>query len=116
VRLGWCLDLDLDPVPLEEPAIAEQPTAVTTTAESAIPTDTPDEHNQEVNKSGPQARPEAVHVHGVDEMSTKDIEAYFGEQKPKKIEWINDTSCKYIMGVQYAIRIRFLIENNACGL
>lgn len=50
--------------------------------------------NDEIKQSGPQARPDTVHLHGVDDMSTKDIEAYFAEYQPSKIEWVNDTSCK----------------------
>ncbi|KAI8578373.1 hypothetical protein K450DRAFT_247576 [Umbelopsis ramanniana AG] len=29
-------------------------------------------------------------------MATKDIEEYFGDRKPIKIEWINDTSCNAV--------------------
>lgn len=50
--------------------------------------------DHEIKEPGPQARPDTVHLHGVDDMSTKDIEAYFAEYQPSKIEWVNDTSCK----------------------
>jgi hypothetical protein len=50
--------------------------------------------DHDTKPSGPQLRPEAVHVHGVDDMSTKDIEGYFSDYQPIKIEWVNDTSCK----------------------
>lgn len=50
--------------------------------------------DQDQKPSGPQLRPEAVHLHGVDDMSTQDIKTYFSEYNPIKIEWVNDTSCK----------------------
>lgn len=40
-------------------------------------------------------RPEAVHLHGLDEMSTEDVFEFFSLFGPRNIEWINDKSCKY---------------------
>ncbi len=40
-------------------------------------------------------RLEALHMSGVDDMSTQDIFGYFKEYPPAHIEWIEDTSCKY---------------------
>lgn len=37
-------------------------------------------------------------------MATKDIEEYFGDRKPIKIEWINDTSCKYYLAPKLGTR------------
>ena len=43
-------------------------------------------------------RPEAIFLHGLDEMSTKDIRTYCNDLPPlEKIEWINDTSCKHLV-------------------
>ncbi|XP_062887557.1 nuclear cap-binding protein subunit 3 isoform X2 [Mobula hypostoma] len=40
----------------------------------------------------PKVRLEALHVIGVDEMSTEEIFAYFKEYPPSSIEWIDDSS------------------------
>lgn len=42
----------------------------------------------------PRLRMEAIHMMGVDDMSTQEIFRYFKEYPPAHIEWINDTSCK----------------------
>lgn len=41
-------------------------------------------------------RAEAILLHGVDDLSTKDIETYCKEHPPAKVEWINDQSCKLL--------------------
>uniref|UniRef100_A0A1A8C5P2 Nuclear cap-binding protein subunit 3 n=2 Tax=Nothobranchius kadleci TaxID=1051664 RepID=A0A1A8C5P2_NOTKA len=41
-------------------------------------------------------RMEAIHVSGVDDMSTQDVFGYFREYPPAHIEWINDTSCNVV--------------------
>lgn len=43
----------------------------------------------------PNVRLEALHMSGVDDMSTQDVFGYFKEYPPAHIEWIDDTSCKY---------------------
>ena len=48
-------------------------------------------------------RPEVVHMHGTDEMSTKDVFAYFQSYAPRNIEWINDASCKRMCEVTLAM-------------
>jgi len=35
----------------------------------------------------------AVHVHGVNDMSTQDVFDYFAEFAPTAVEWIDDSSC-----------------------
>ena len=35
-----------------------------------------------------------LHLHGTDEMSTKDVLHYFEKFPPGRVEWINDSSCK----------------------
>ncbi|XP_077448661.1 nuclear cap-binding protein subunit 3 isoform X2 [Stigmatopora argus] len=49
-----------------------------------------------VKKAIPNVRMEAVHVTGVDDMSTQDIFGYFKEYPPAHIEWIDDTSCNVV--------------------
>lgn len=41
------------------------------------------------------ARLDAIHVFGVDNMSTKDIFLYFDNYGPGSVEWIDDSCCKY---------------------
>lgn len=41
-----------------------------------------------------EARLDAILIHGVDNMSTKDVFAYFGDFAPGSVEWIDDSSCK----------------------
>lgn len=41
-----------------------------------------------------EIRPEAVHLHGLDEMSTEDVFEFFSLYSPRNIEWINDKSCE----------------------
>ena len=42
-----------------------------------------------------EVRLEAVHLHGTDEMSNKDVLGYFRAYGPRNVEWINDSSCRY---------------------
>ncbi|MBN3319979.1 NCBP3 protein, partial [Atractosteus spatula] len=49
-----------------------------------------------MRKAVPKARLEALHVTGVDEMSTQDVFGYFKEYPPAHIEWIDDTSCNVV--------------------
>ena len=41
-----------------------------------------------------ERRPTAIHLYGVDVMSTADCLSYFGEWGPTFCEWINDSSCE----------------------
>jgi len=41
-----------------------------------------------------EVRLDAILIHGVDNMSTKDVFAYFGDFAPGSVEWIDDSSCK----------------------
>ena len=49
-----------------------------------------------------EARLDAILIHGVDNMSTKDVFAYFGDFAPGSVEWIDDSSCKSVC--QYSQR------------
>ena len=47
-----------------------------------------------VNQSDAEnVRLNAVHILGVNEMSTKDVFDYFAEFAPTAVEWIDDSSC-----------------------
>ena len=39
-------------------------------------------------------RHRAVHLHGLDEMSTEDVFQFFSLYGPRNIEWLNDQSCE----------------------
>eukprot|EP00112_Aurelia_sp_Birch-Aquarium-sp1_P022958 Seg666.4 transcript_id=Seg666.4/GoldUCD/mRNA.D3Y31 product="Nuclear cap-binding protein subunit 3" protein_id=Seg666.4/GoldUCD/D3Y31 len=41
-------------------------------------------------------KPEALHLFGVNNMSTKDVFAYFKDHGPDTMEWIDDASCNVI--------------------
>ncbi|KAJ7387177.1 hypothetical protein OS493_004143 [Desmophyllum pertusum] len=43
-----------------------------------------------------EARLDAILIHGVDGMSTKDVFAYFGDFAPGSVEWIDDSSCNVV--------------------
>lgn len=45
-------------------------------------------------------RKDALHLYGVDELSTNDIFAYFDSYKPTAVEWIDDFSCNVIWKVE----------------
>ena len=40
---------------------------------------------------------DAIHLYGVEHMSTKDIFAYFDLFGPDTLEWVDDFSCKLIL-------------------
>ncbi|KAG0211692.1 hypothetical protein BGX28_007586 [Mortierella sp. GBA30] len=49
-------------------------------------------------------RPEAVHLYGTDEMSTKDVLAYFEAYGPSHVEWIDDSSCNVVFPDVYSAK------------
>ncbi|MCI4386537.1 hypothetical protein PGIGA_G00063400 [Pangasianodon gigas] len=49
-----------------------------------------------MKKAIPKIRLEALHLSGVDDMSTQDVFSYFQEYPPAHIEWIDDTSCNVV--------------------
>ncbi|XP_059207144.1 nuclear cap-binding protein subunit 3 [Centropristis striata] len=49
-----------------------------------------------MKKAIPRLRMEAIHVTGVDDMSTQDVFGYFKEYPPAHIEWIDDTTCNVV--------------------
>ncbi|XP_031563282.1 nuclear cap-binding protein subunit 3-like [Actinia tenebrosa] len=57
--------------------------------EMILPKDTPKIPEGEIRK-------DALHVYGIDNMSTKDVFNYFEEYGPESIEWIDDASCNVV--------------------
>uniref|UniRef100_A0A8C5EG37 Nuclear cap-binding protein subunit 3 n=1 Tax=Gouania willdenowi TaxID=441366 RepID=A0A8C5EG37_GOUWI len=49
-----------------------------------------------IKKDIPSLRLEAIHVSGVDHMSTQDVFGFFKEFPPAHIEWIDDNSCNVV--------------------
>ncbi|KAI4878769.1 hypothetical protein NFI96_028767 [Prochilodus magdalenae] len=49
-----------------------------------------------IKKAIPKIRLEALHLSGVDDMSTQDVFGYFKEYPPAHIEWIDDASCNVV--------------------
>ena len=47
-------------------------------------------------------RNDAVHLYGVDHMTTADCMGYFGEYGPVFCEWINDSSCNVVFADEHA--------------
>uniref|UniRef100_A0A3Q3J3Q5 Nuclear cap-binding protein subunit 3 n=1 Tax=Monopterus albus TaxID=43700 RepID=A0A3Q3J3Q5_MONAL len=64
-----------------------------------------------MKKAIPRLRLEAIHVTGVDDMSTQDIFGYFKEYPPAHIEWIDDTSCN-VVWLDHDTCIRALINTS----
>jgi hypothetical protein len=53
---------------------------------------------------GEAPRPEALHLYGVDRLSTRDLKRYFVENEciePSWIEWINDSSCNAVFADEH---------------
>ncbi len=55
-----------------------------------------------------EVRPEAVHIYGVDKMSTKDVFDYLKDHGPDTMEWIDDYSCNVVweseQGAKFALK------------
>ncbi|CAK0784914.1 hypothetical protein CVIRNUC_008119 [Coccomyxa viridis] len=49
-------------------------------------------------------RPEAIHLYGVDCMSTSDCLAYFGDYGPTFVEWIDDSSCNVLFEDEFTTK------------
>ncbi|KAF9089298.1 hypothetical protein BGX23_006779 [Mortierella sp. AD031] len=49
-------------------------------------------------------RPEAIHLYGTDEMSTKDVLKYFDAYGPSHVEWIDDSSCNIVFPDQFSAK------------
>lgn len=62
----------------------------------------------------PRLRMEAIHVTGVDDMSTQDVFGYFKEYPPAHIEWIDDTSCEYIAQTHTDVVLQSVTPSSVC--
>ncbi|XP_028824915.1 nuclear cap-binding protein subunit 3-like [Denticeps clupeoides] len=49
-----------------------------------------------IRKAIPKVRLEALHLSGVDDMSTQEVFGYFKDYPPAHIEWIDDASCNVV--------------------
>lgn len=49
-------------------------------------------------------RPEAIHLYGVDCMSTADCLSYFSDYGPTFVEWIDDSSCNVLFEDDYTAK------------
>ena len=49
-------------------------------------------------------RPEAIHLYGVDCMSTSECLAYFGDYGPTFVEWIDDSSCNVLFEDEFTTK------------
>jgi len=54
------------------------------------------QYNSNQDDDSKLIRPEALHIHGVNKMSTEDIFSFCGNTYPSHIEWINDISCNIL--------------------
>ena len=41
-----------------------------------------------------EVRPEAIYLHGTNDMNTNDVFQYFRDYGPSCVEWIDDSSCE----------------------
>ncbi|CAL1572579.1 unnamed protein product [Knipowitschia caucasica] len=65
-------------------------------AEESAPQRTVCLDKDSVRKALPSVRMEALHMEGLDDMSTEDVFGFFREYPPAHIEWIDDTSCNVV--------------------
>ena len=49
-------------------------------------------------------RPEAIHLYGVDCMSTSECLSYFGDYGPTFVEWIDDSSCNVLFEDEFTTK------------
>lgn len=57
------------------------------------------EHGWEIHR-----RPEAIHLYGVDCMSTAECLSYFSDYGPTFVEWIDDSSCNVLFEDDYTAK------------
>lgn len=59
---------------------------------------------------------DAIFLHGVEEMGTKDVFKYFQEFGPGSVEWIDDTSCKYSVHTLHTVMLSDCFVNSSAKL
>ncbi|KAA8496680.1 Nuclear cap-binding protein subunit 3 [Porphyridium purpureum] len=57
-----------------------------------------------VNPNEEDVRPNALHVHGVDALSTPEIVDLFGSFGPRWVEWVNDSACNVVFNEHFGPR------------
>ena len=62
-----------------------------------------------------QWRADAVHLYGVDHMTTQECMNYFGEYGPVFVEWINDSSCNVCFDDEHTARRAIRMKGVAMG-
>ena len=60
-------------------------------------------------------RSDAVHLYGVDHMTTNDCMGYFHEYGPVFVEWINDSSCNVVFNDEHTARRAIRMKGVAMG-
>lgn len=60
-------------------------------------------------------RNDAVHLYGVDHMTTAECMGYFGEYGPVFCEWINDSSCNVVFNDEHAARRAIRMKGQTMG-
>ena len=60
-------------------------------------------------------RNDAVHLYGVDHMTTAECMGYFGEYGPVFCEWINDSSCNVVFSDEHAARRAIRMKGQTMG-
>jgi hypothetical protein len=60
-------------------------------------------------------RSDAVHLYGVDHMTTGECMGYFGEYGPVFCEWINDSSCNVVFADEHTARRAIRMKGDAMG-
>jgi hypothetical protein len=55
------------------------------------------------------ARPEALHIYGVDLLDSNDILRYFADYGPTYIEWLDDSSCNVLFPDEFTVK-RVLVQ------
>ena len=61
------------------------------------------EERKECNWDIPR-RPEAIHLYGVDCMSTAECLAHFSDWGPTFVEWLDDSSCNVLFGDDFSAK------------
>jgi len=54
-----------------------------------------------MNKNNKDIQLNALHLHGVVGMTTKDIIDYFDQYDPKFLEWVSNTECQFNLIIMY---------------
>ena len=64
-----------------------------------------------------KVRLNAIHIHGVDDMSTQHVFNYFAEFAPTAVEWIDDSSCMSLslsLSLSVCLSLYLLVYLSVC--